>query len=96
MKKDKMSKEETDISFEDQKIDLTLKKPGYASVQGSGQKIVTILKKAGGFIPCYDKSSPEDIKKNFSMSKKEFKKAVGGLYKKGVLELNKNGIKLKK
>jgi len=81
---------------EDEKIDLTLKKPGYASVQGSGQKIVTILKKAGGFIPCYDKSSPEDIKKNFSMSKKEFKKAVGGLYKKGVLELNKNGIKLKK
>jgi len=81
---------------EDRKIDLTLKKPGYASVQGSGQKIVTILKKAGGFIPCYDKSSPEYIKKKFSMSKKEFKKAVGGLYKKGILELKKDGIRLKK
>ncbi|MEN8211166.1 MAG: S1-like domain-containing RNA-binding protein [Thermodesulfobacteriota bacterium] len=81
---------------EDKKIDLTLKKPGYQSVKGSTQKIVKILKKAGGFIPCYDKSSPEDIKKFFSMSKKEFKKAVGGLYKKGVLELKKDGIRLKK
>ena len=81
---------------EDKKIDLTLKKPGYESVKGSAQIIVTILKKAGGFIPCYDKSPPEDIKKFFSMSKKEFKKAVGGLYKKGILELKKDGISLKK
>lgn len=80
---------------EDKKIDLTLKKPGYMSVKGSAQQIVTILKEAGGFIPCHDKSSPEDIKKIFFMSKKEFKRAVGGLYKKGVLELQKRGISLK-
>jgi uncharacterized protein len=80
---------------EDKKIDLTLKKPGYMSVQGSAQQIVTILKEAGGFIQCHDKSSPEDIKKVFSMSKKEFKRAVGGLYKKGILALQKNGISLK-
>jgi len=80
---------------EDEKIDLTLKKPGYMSVEVSARKIVSILKEAGGFIPCHDKSSPEDIKTIFSMSKKEFKRAVGGLYKKGVLELKKNGIGLK-
>ena len=80
---------------EDKKIDLTLKKPGYMSVKGSAEKIVNILKEAGGFIPCHDKSSPEDIKAVFSMSKKEFKRAVGGLYKKGILELKKNGINLK-
>lgn len=80
---------------EDEKIDLTLKKPGYMSVEVSARKIVSILKEAGGFIPCHDKSSPEDIKTVFSMSKKEFKRAVGGLYKKGVLELKKNGIGLK-
>ena len=80
---------------EDKKIDLTLKKPGYHSVKGSGDTIVTILKQAGGFIPCHDKSSPEEIKKIFSMSKKEFKRAIGGLFKKGILELKKNGIKLK-
>ena len=80
---------------EDKKIDLTLKKPGYLSVKGSGDTIVTILKQSGGFIPCHDKSSPEEIKKIFSMSKKEFKRAIGGLFKQGVLELKKSGIKLK-
>jgi len=80
---------------EDKKIDLTLKEPGYNSVKGSAATIVTILKKAGGFSPCHDKSSPEEIKKTFSMSKKEFKRAVGGLFKKGILELKKNGIQLK-
>lgn len=80
---------------EDKKIDLTLKQPGYTSVKGSGETIVNILKEAGGFIPCHDKSSPEEIKKVFSMSKKEFKRAVGGLFKNGILELKENGIMLK-
>ncbi len=80
---------------EDNKIDLTLKKPGYGSVKGSADVILNKLEKAGGFIPCHDKSSPEEIKKVFSMSKKEFKRAVGGLFKKGLLELKENGINLK-
>lgn len=79
---------------EDKKIDLTLKKPGYDSVKESGDTIVTILKEAGGFVPCHDKSSPEEIKKIFSMSKKEFKRTIGGLFKKGILDLEENGIRL--
>lgn len=80
---------------EDNKIDLTLKKPGYDSVKSSAEIIESLLEQAGGFIPCHDKSSPEEIKTVFSMSKKEFKRAIGGLFKKGVLELKKNGIRLK-
>lgn len=80
---------------EDKKIDLTLKKPGFGSVKDSEDTIVNVLKEAGGFLACHDKSSPEDIKKHFSMSKKEFKRAVGGLFKKGLLELKKDGIALK-
>ncbi len=80
---------------DDNKIDLTLKKPGYSSVKGSAQKIQTLLTEAGGFLPIHDKSTPEEIKQTFSMSKKEFKRAIGGLYKNGILELKKNGIKLK-
>jgi len=80
---------------EDKKIDLTLKEPGYQSIKSSGDAIVAILREAGGFIPCHDKSSPEEIKNIFSMSKKEFKRAIGGLFKKGILELKKNGIRLK-
>jgi len=80
---------------EDNKIDLTLKEPGYSSVKGSGDTIVDLLNAAGGFIPCHDKSSPQEIKEIFSMSKKEFKRAVGGLFKRGVLTLGKDGIRLK-
>jgi predicted RNA-binding protein (virulence factor B family) len=79
----------------DNKIDLTLKQPGYSSVKGSGETIVDILNTAGGFIACHDKSSPQEIKKIFSMSKKEFKRAVGGLFKQGILALEKDGIRLK-
>jgi uncharacterized protein len=80
---------------EDKKIDLTLKQPGYDSVKSSAQTIVEMLNQAGGFIPCHDKSSPEEIKTMFSMSKKEFKRAVGSLFKQGILELKETGIQLK-
>jgi len=81
---------------EDGKIDLTLKKPGYVSVSGSSGRIIHALRKSRGFIACHDKSSPEEIKRLFSMSKKEFKRAIGGLYKTGVIELSKDGIRLKR
>nr|WP_319494724.1 S1-like domain-containing RNA-binding protein [uncultured Desulfobacter sp.] len=79
---------------EDGKIDLTMKKPGYSSVPKSAEVILYRLNKSGGFIPCHDKSSPEEIRKRFSMSKKEFKRAVGNLYKKRLIELKNNGIGL--
>ena len=72
---------------EDGKIDLTLKQPGYASVEGSAQKILHILESSGGSSPCHDKSRPEEIQAAFSMSKKEFKRAVGKLYKEGRIRL---------
>ncbi len=81
---------------DDGKIDLALKKPGYRSMSASGQKIMAVLKGAGGFTPCHDKSTPAVIKKTFSLSKKEFKRAIGGLYKAGKIEIKPNGIHLKK
>ena len=81
---------------EDGKIDLTMKKPGYSSVPKSAEVILYRLNKSGGFIPCHDKSSPDEIRKRFSMSKKEFKRAVGNLYKKRLIELKNNGIGLVK
>lgn len=79
---------------EDGKIDLTLKSPGYRSVTGSGAVILEILKKRGGFVACHDKSAPDEIRRIFSMSKKEFKKAVGGLYKSGSISITDKGIQI--
>ncbi len=81
---------------QDGKVDLTLKQQGYASVEGSAQKILEILEANDGFTPCHDKSSPEDIQAAFSMSKKEFKRAEGNLYKQGLITLHKaDRIRLK-
>ena len=77
---------------EDGKIDLTLKSPGYRSIAGSGEKVLDILSQRGGFIPCHDKTPPDEIRRVFSMSKKEFKKAVGGLYKSGRIYISEKGI----
>ncbi len=81
---------------EDGKVDLSLKKPGYGSVEGSAQKILQVLEDGEGFSPCHDKSSPDEIKAAFAMSKKEFKRAVGNLYKAGRITIEKGrGIRLK-
>ncbi len=76
---------------EDGKVDLTLKQPSYASVEGSAEKIIAVLSANGGPSPCHDKSRPEEIQAAFSMSKKEFKQ----LYKEGrIALLGSDGIRL--
>ena len=79
----------------DGRLDLSLKKPGYRSIADSSDSVMQTLVKHGGFIPCHDKSPPEEIRHIFSMSKKEFKRAVGNLYKNGKIELTDRGIRTK-
>lgn len=79
---------------EDGKIDLLLKKPGYESVQDSSEKVLEQLKQADGFIPMNDKSTPKAIKERFAMSKKEFKRTIGGLYKSRIIDISDGGIRL--
>ncbi len=80
---------------ENGKVDLSLKPPGYGSVPGSTRKILDALRSAGGFLAVHDRSTPEKVQRLFAMSKKEFKKTIGGLYKKGVIEIKPDGIRLK-
>nr|WP_319492916.1 hypothetical protein [uncultured Desulfobacter sp.] len=62
---------------------------------GSAEKIIAVLSANGGASPCHDKSRPEEIQAAFSMSKKEFKRAVGKLYKEGrITLLGSDGIRL--
>ncbi len=78
----------------DNKLDISLSQIGYRNIEPNAQKILDILKDNSGFLPYTDKSNPEDIKETFEMSKKSFKKAIGSLYKKRILSLQDNGIKL--
>ncbi len=79
---------------EDGRIDLVIKRPGYASVAGSSETVLDILEKAGGFLPCHDKTNPEIIRNTFAMSKKEFKRAIARLYRERVIEISPKGITL--
>ena len=58
-------------------------------------KIISKLKENDGFISVTDKSSPDVIYQLFGASKKTYKKAVGALYKKRVISLEEEGIRLK-
>jgi len=78
----------------DQKIDLLLDKPGYEKVDDISKKILDKLKEENGFIGLTDKSPVNDIYDMFGISKKNFKKAIGALYKARMISLEENGIKL--
>jgi len=41
-----------------------------------------------------DKSSPETIAALLHMSKKSFKKAIGGLYREGLVNISPEGVRL--
>lgn len=79
---------------EDKKIDLCLQRPGFKAIDGLSHKIMEKLQQQGGFIEVTDKSRPEVIADLFGVSKKAFKKAIGNLYKKRLITLEKNGIRL--
>ncbi len=78
---------------EDQKLDLSLQKSGYEQVTDTAEWLVSVIKESDGFLPLTDKSPPEAIYDRLGVSKKVFKKAVGNLYKKRVITLEKEGIR---
>lgn len=80
---------------EDEKIDVTLEKPGYQKIDGLAGEILTKLEQSGGYIEVNDKSTPETIKHIFGTSKKNFKKAVGALYRERMISFKGDGIELK-
>ena len=79
---------------EDEKIDVSLQKPGIESAMDLSDKILLMLKEEGGFLPVTDKSSPETIYSVFGESKKNYKKAVGMLYKNRIITIEPDGIRL--
>jgi len=78
----------------DHKIDLYLEKPGYEKIDNLALAILGQLKEKGELLPYNDKTEPKVIADNFHVSKKTFKKALGTLYKKRLIHMDKRGISL--
>ena len=78
----------------DNKIDVSLQKQGYESIEPNADKILDELRASRGFLRLTDSSHPEDIKTVLKMSKKTFKKAIGALYREKLIEIKEDGIYL--
>jgi hypothetical protein len=78
----------------DDKIDLILEKPGYEKIDYISDKILETLRENRGFMAITDKTSPDVITALFGTSKKNFKKAVGFLYKNRLIDIEKGGMRI--
>jgi predicted RNA-binding protein (virulence factor B family) len=79
---------------EDGKIDVTLQPQGFENVDEFKQAILDKLNDNYGLLYLSDKSTPDEIKDELQMSKKNFKKAIGSLYKDKIIEIADDRIKL--
>ena len=78
----------------DGKISLSLQPLGREAASSLSEQILAKLRGAGGQLPLSDKSSPEQISSLFGVSKGNFKKAIGGLYKQGLIVIEADRIRL--
>lgn len=78
----------------DGKLDIALQKQGRTAVTDFSETLWDYLKAHNGCTPLGDKSPAEDIYNEFDVSKKVFKKAVGDLYKRHLIEVTDEGLRL--
>ena len=82
--------------LDDGKLDLSLRDRGYVQMDQDAKAITTRMKENGGILNLTDNSPPEIIKRELGISKSGFKRAIGRLYKDGIIEITETGIKFKK
>ena len=78
----------------DGKIDIALQKSGYGNVEDFAHVLLQHLRDNGGRTALGDKSPSQDIYDTFGVSKKVFKKAVGDLYKRRLIIITPDGLRL--
>lgn len=78
----------------DGKISLSLQPVGQQARDELSEQILSALRDAGGSLALSDKSPPEAISKAFGVSKGNFKKAIGGLFKQGLIRIFDDRIEL--
>ena len=78
----------------DGKIDLALQREGRGKVADFSEELLEYIRRNQGRIQLTDKSPAEEIYAAFGVSKKTFKQAVGDLYKRRLIRLEADGIRL--
>lgn len=78
--------------LKDGKLSLSLREKAYIQMNEDAQKLLKLLEEQGGELPVGDKSSPEKIKELTGMSKNEFKRAAGNLYKQRLVQVKEHQL----
>lgn len=76
--------------LEDGKVELSLRRHAHEELESDAQHLLAALRR--GPLRLGDRSSPDEIRAAVGLSKKAFKRGVGRLLKRGLIELDGDGI----
>ncbi len=79
---------------DDGRLDLSVHRTGVQGIEDASAVILRALKQNNGFLALHDKSPPQDIRDALNISKKAFKKGLGGLYRERLVTLEEGGVRL--
>jgi predicted RNA-binding protein (virulence factor B family) len=79
----------------DGKLDIRPGATGLAAMDTASETILSALRSNGGHLPLHDNSDPELISQKLHMSKKLFKKTIGSLFRKELIWLDEDGVRLR-
>lgn len=79
---------------EDGKLNLTMQKPIKMQIRENAEMILNIIDSYNGVLPFNDKADSKVIEKEFGISKRAFKTAVGKLLKDGKIRITEKNIEI--
>ena len=89
-----MEDEKTHRLMATAKVERYQKNDGRQRVLDFAEVLLRYLHEHDGYCDLGDKSPAEDIYERFQISKKDYKKAIGDLYRRRLITISENGIKL--
>lgn len=78
---------------EDGKLELAVRQKAYLQMDEDADRLMEIIEGFGGVLPFSDKADPEVIRRETGMSKNEFKRALGNLYKRRRVEISEKSVR---
>ena len=74
---------------EDGKLDLSPREKAYEAINHDAEQVLSEIRKNGGSLLYADRADAELIEKIYGMSKNQFKRALGNLYKRRLIEIDR-------
>ncbi len=78
---------------EDGKLNLSIREKSYIQIYPDMEKLLNLLDSYNGVLPFTEKASPEVIMRETGMSKAQFKRAIGHLYKERKIDISDGKIR---